>query len=214
MIDFHTHTFFSDGELLPSELVRRAEAIGYEAIGLTDHCDWSNIDFVVPHIVKVSRILNAHWKIKVIPGVELTHVPLEEIEPLSRYAKEQGAKIVILHGETLSEPVLGGTNKKGIECGVNIIAHPGRISEEDAALARDKGVYLEITSRNGHSATNRHVVNVSRLTGAKLVINTDAHKPIDLITINTARSVLNDAGLNASEIEEVLSNSKKLLASL
>ena len=30
MIDLHTHTLFSDGELLPSELVRRAEAVlGY-----------------------------------------------------------------------------------------------------------------------------------------------------------------------------------------
>jgi uncharacterized phage-associated protein len=32
MIDLHTHTLFSDGELLPSELVRRAEMTGYEAL--------------------------------------------------------------------------------------------------------------------------------------------------------------------------------------
>ncbi len=42
MIDLHTHSFFSDGELIPSELIRRAEAIGYKAIAITDHVDSSN----------------------------------------------------------------------------------------------------------------------------------------------------------------------------
>ena len=214
MIDLHTHTLFSDGELLPSELVRRAEAIGYEAICISDHCDWSNIDFVMPHIVKVSKVLNKRWKIKVIPGVELTHVPLEEIGPLTEYARREGAKIVIVHGETISEPVLSGTNREGIECKVDIIAHPGRISEEDAAMAREKGIYLEITTRKGHSSTNAHVAKVARITGAQLVLNTDTHKPGDLVTEETARRVLSDAGLNSDEIETVFLNSKKIIESL
>ncbi|HYR01962.1 MAG TPA: PHP domain-containing protein, partial [Syntrophobacteria bacterium] len=32
MIDLHTHSLFSDGELVVSELVRRAEAAGYRFI--------------------------------------------------------------------------------------------------------------------------------------------------------------------------------------
>src|SRR3989338_10498791 len=117
MIDLHTHTILSDGALLPSELARRAEAIGYKAIGITDHCDRSNIDFVVPRIVKASESLNRFWKIKVIPGVELTHVPLGDIGPLVQIARENGAKVVIGHGETLCEPVIKGTNRRAIECG-------------------------------------------------------------------------------------------------
>lgn len=214
MIDLHTHTLLSDGELLPSELARRAEVKGYEAIGITDHCDWSNIDFVVPHIVKVSERLNLHWGIKVIPGVELTHVPLEEIEPLVKFAKEHGAKIVIVHGETLSEPVIKGTNKKAIECGADILAHPGNITEADARLARDKGVSLEITARKNHKMTNKHVAEVSRIAGAKLVLNTDAHKPEDLITEKIARDVLTEAGLAASAIEEVFKNSRDIISAL
>jgi histidinol phosphatase-like PHP family hydrolase len=213
MIDLHTHTLLSDGELLPSELARRAEVKGYEAIGITDHCDWSNIDFVVPHIVKVSKSLSSHWKIRVIPGVELTHVPLEEIEPLVKYARANGAKIVVMHGETLSEPVLKGTNRKAIEYGVDILAHPGNISEEDAALARKKGVLLEITTRKLHSITNKHVARLARATGAKLVLNTDAHKGEDLITDEIAREVLVKAGLSEREIKEVFRNSKGLITS-
>ena len=87
MIDLHTHTLLSDGELLPSELVRRAWAKGYKAIALTDHVDSSNIDFVLPRIVKVCKVLNKHWKeILSIPGVEITHAPLEEIKPLVKSA--------------------------------------------------------------------------------------------------------------------------------
>jgi len=37
MIDLHTHSLFSDGELIPSELVSRAAAAGYRAIAITDH---------------------------------------------------------------------------------------------------------------------------------------------------------------------------------
>ncbi len=209
MIDLHTHTLLSDGELLPSELARRAEVIGYEAIGITDHCDWSNIGFVVPNIVKVAEKLNKYWKIKVIPGVELTHVPLEEIEPLVKFAREGGAKIVVMHGETLSEPVIKGTNRRAIECGVDILAHPGNITEKDAALARERGVFLEITTRKNHFAANRHVAAIARLAGAKLVLNTDTHAPTDLLTREAARKVLSGAGLSRAEREEVFKNSKE-----
>lgn len=209
MIDLHTHTLLSDGELLPSELVRRAEVKGYKAIGITDHCDRSNIDFVAPRIVKVAKSLNLYWKnIKVIPGVELTHVPLEEIESLIKYARGKGAKIIVAHGETLSEPVLPGTNKKAIESGVDILAHPGNISEEDAILAAKKGVYLEITTRKNHSSANKHVAEMARKAGAKIIINTDTHKPEDITTKADVDIILRGAGLSQPEIEKVIRNSE------
>jgi histidinol phosphatase-like PHP family hydrolase len=214
MIDLHTHTLLSDGELLPSELARRAEVKGYEAIGITDHCDWSNIDLVVPHIVKVSESLNKHWKIKVIPGVELTHVPLEEIEPLVKFAREHGAKIVVMHGETLSEPVIKGTNRRSLECGVDILSHPGKLTKEDAELARDKGVLLEITTRKNHSVTNGHVAEMAKVTSAKLVLNTDSHTIEDLITDNMAKEILSKAGLSDGEIKQVLRNSLDFIKSI
>jgi histidinol phosphatase-like PHP family hydrolase len=46
IVDLHAHTFQSDGTLLLSELVRRAETRGYAAIGVTDHVDASNIERV------------------------------------------------------------------------------------------------------------------------------------------------------------------------
>ncbi len=214
MIGLHTHTLFSDGALLPSEIVRRAEAKGYKALALTDHVDSSNIDFVLPRIVKVCRVLNRYWKIRAIPGVEITHVPVQEIGKLVRFARKSGAKIVIVHGETVSEPVLKGTNRAAIEAGCDILAHPGLISAEDVRLAKKRGVYLELTTRKNHSAPNRRLYKMAASTGAKLVLNTDAHDECDIITYTRARQFLKALGMNEPAVIEVFRNSERLLEKL
>ena len=106
MLDLHTHSLFSDGELIPSELVRRFEAAGYSVVAITDHVDSSTLDFVVPRIVRAAQDLTG--AITVIPGVELTHVPPTQIGSLCRKARELGARLVVVHGETIVEPVPGG----------------------------------------------------------------------------------------------------------
>lgn len=203
MIDLHTHTLLSDGELLPGEMVRRAQVAGYEAIGLTDHVDSSNIDFVLPRLVKICRILNSHWKIRSIPGVEITHAPLEEIAPLVKYARANGAKIIIVHGETVSEPVIPGTNRRGISSGADIIAHPGFIKEEDARLAAKKGVMLELTARRSHSGTNAHVLKMALKTGCPLILNTDAHSHEDFLSAPKRRRILASLGLERGKIDAI-----------
>ena len=211
MINLHTHTLLSDGELLPSEVVRRAEALGYTAIALTDHVDSSNIDFVLFGLVKVCRILNRYWDIVVLPGVEVTHAPVEEIGQLVRRARSLGAQVVVGHGETTWEPVIPGTNRAAIEAGVDLLAHPGRLTHEDALLAKRKGVLLEITTRSGHSATNRHVVRVGLSVGAKLVINTDAHSFTNLVPREKARAFLKNLGLKNKDIEKIFNNAREFL---
>lgn len=210
MIDLHTHTLLSDGELLPSELVRRAEAIGYEAVALTDHADSSNLDWVVPRILQVCGDLNRHWRVRAIPGVELTHLPPELIGPLAGRARSLGAHLVVVHGETLVEPVPPGTNRRAIEAGVDILAHPGLLTEEEAALALHKGVLLEISARKGHSLSNGHVARLARKLGVPMVLNTDTHAPGDLISREMALKVAMGAGLGAEDFEGMLANSRKL----
>jgi histidinol phosphatase-like PHP family hydrolase len=214
MIGLHTHTLFSDGALLPSELVRRAEAKGYKAIALTDHVDSSNIDFVLPRIVRVCKELNRYWKIRAIPGVEITHVPVQEIGPLVRFARKNGAKVVVVHGQTVSEPVLEGTNRAAIEAGCDILAHPGLIAPEDVRLAAKRGVLLEITTRVLHAKTNARLVSLAGRLGAKLVLNTDAHDGFDIITFGQAVRFLRRLGLTVPEAQRVLRNSEELLKRL
>ena len=205
MIDLHTHTLFSDGELLPSELVRRFDNIGYEAVAMTDHADFSNLDFIIPRILLAADALNKVLSIKVIPGVELTHVPPALLGTLVEKARELGAALVVVHGETIVEPVVPGTNRVAIEAGADILAHPGLISVEDAALAARKEVLLEISGRSGHSFTNGHVAKTAMANGAGLVINSDAHAPKDLMSKEMANRIVEGAGLPKDSLKEFLS---------
>jgi histidinol phosphatase-like PHP family hydrolase len=211
LIDFHTHTLFSDGVLIPSELVRRANVIGYRAIGLADHVDASSLDLVVPRILKVAGDLNRFQDTLVIPGVEVTHAPPGQIGCLVDEARRLGAVLVVVHGESPVEPVAPGTNRAGIEAGADILAHPGFITLEDARLAAQKGVYLEISSRSGHSLTNGHVARIARESGAQLVIDTDTHTPDNLITRDRAFQILVGAGLDDDQAKAVLTNNEQLL---
>ncbi|NVM57545.1 MAG: histidinol phosphate phosphatase domain-containing protein [Desulfobacterales bacterium] len=211
MIDLHTHSIFSDGVLVPSELVRRAEVLGIKAIGITDHADASNLDFIIPRIVAVSEKLNRVHHIKTVPGIELTHVPPSQIGPLAEQAHFLGAKIVVVHGETIAEPVISGTNRAALVAHIDILAHPGLISEEEVVMAAEKGIFLEITARKGHSLTNGHVAKLARKHGAELVLNSDAHEPGDLMTEQWARQIALGAGLSEKDFERMQKNAESLL---
>ncbi len=211
MIDLHTHSLLSDGELLPSELVRRAEVAGYSVIAITDHVDQSNMDFVLSGLVKVAGVLNKYWKITVLPGVEITHVALETFPAMVKYARKKGARIVVGHGESPVEPVIQGTNRAAIKAGVDILAHPGFITEEDARLAAEKGVYLEITTRDGHSNGNKHVFDTAVKAGAKLVLNTDSHSPCDLLTSDRFQEIVGRVTNDPKAGDELTRNSEALV---
>lgn len=211
MIDLHTHSLFSDGELIPSELVRRFERLAYRAVAITDHGDSSNLDHLVPRIVRVAEDLNQFQSVKVIPGVELTHVPPNLIGTLVERARGLGAKIVLVHGESIVEPVAPGTNRAGLEARVDIIAHPGLISREEVEMAAENGIFLEISARKGHSFTNGHVARLASEIGAKLVLNSDGHSPGDFMGEDFARKVVEGAGLPSGSLSTLLSNARLLL---
>ncbi|WP_305045284.1 histidinol phosphate phosphatase domain-containing protein [Geoalkalibacter sp.] len=211
MIDLHTHTLFSDGELLPAELIRRAAVAGYAALAITDHVDLSNLDFIVPRIIESAQVYGAAWGIQVVPGVELTHIPPAQIAAAARRARELGARILVCHGETLVEPVAPGTNAAALAADIDILSHPGLISEDEARLAAERGICLEITTRRGHSLANGHVAQLARKHGARLVVNNDAHAPGDLVSPEMARKVALGAGLSDEEYAQCLRNSAALV---
>lgn len=216
MYDFHTHTFLSDGVLSPIELIRRALVRGYKAIGVTDHVGIGNLELVVKTLVEDCATATFRWDILAMPGVEITHVPKDDIDLVARTAKELGAKLVTVHGETIVEPVEPGTNEAAVRSSfVDVLAHPGLISYEVARLAAENGVYLEVSARKGHSLANGHVVNTARQVGAAMVLDSDAHEPDDLLTVDLVGKIAEGAGLNKEETHALLqSNPQNLLAKL
>ena len=200
MIDLHTHSLLSDGALLPSELIRRAEAIGYETIAITDHIDVSNYDFVIPRIVKACQ--------------KAAEQHPADIPYLAEESRALGARLIVVHGETIVEPVMPGTNRKALESAIDILAHPGLITDEEVQLAKERNIVLEVTSRKGHSLTNGHVVKLAKQYGARLVLNTDAHAPEDLLSLEQAQKIAMGAGLDKTDFDGMLQNSRDILSRL
>ncbi|GMT42834.1 MAG: PHP domain-containing protein [bacterium] len=206
MIDLHMHSIFSDGVLLPAELARRAESIGCRYIAITDHVDQSNVTQVAEAIVRFSE--DDEHECRVIPGVEVTHVTPGKIADVVKAARGAGARIVLVHGETVVEPVEPGTNEAAIDAGADILAHPGLIKPETAQNAAAAKVALEISGRKGHSFANGHLVRMGTEHGATLIFSSDAHKPSDLINHETALRIIRGAGLTKEQAVEIMANSQ------
>lgn len=213
IFDFHTHSFLSDGESSPIELTRFAFAYGYECIAITDHASYSNIEFLVQAIKKDCEFAEKYWNIKAIPGVELTNVPAGGIKDLARLAKDLGARIVVVHGETLVEEVEQGTNLKALESEyVDMLAHPGQLTLKEAELAVKNDIYLEITARAGHSLTNGTVAKIGKQAGVDFLANSDAHSYKDLYRQGFQEKVLKGSGLEDGEVKGIIrDNTKKFL---
>ena len=211
MYDLHTHSVFSDGELIPAESARRAQWAGYNGIAITDHADASNLQWIVENQLKFKESFNRYNKeFKVIIGVELTHVLPDEIDILVDKARKYGADIVLVHGETIVEPVLINTNRAAIEAGADILAHPGLITAEEVKVAAKNNVYMELTTRKGHSYTNAHVYRKAIEYGCKCVINNDFHEPGDYLPINLVHKILLGIGALEEEIEKIFENNRNI----
>ena len=212
MYDFHTHTFLSDGVLSPVELIRRAFVRGYKVIAVTDHVGYGNLEYVVKTLVVDCAKASRRWDILAIPGVEITHVPKEDIDMVAREAKAMGARLVNVHGETMVEPVEPGTNSAALNSAyVDVLAHPGLLTVEEARMARRNGTFLEVSARRGHSLSNGHVVRTALSQDASMILDSDAHAPEDLLTPELCYRVARGAGLDEEQTEMLLHQNPNLL---
>ncbi|NLW51253.1 MAG: histidinol phosphate phosphatase domain-containing protein [Candidatus Brocadiaceae bacterium] len=207
MIDLHTHSIFSDGGLVPAELARRCQALGYRGLVISDHCDQANLEYVVVSLARFcEKVAGAYGEMQILPGCEITHVPPVLIGAMVEAAREAGAEVVLVHGETIVEPVAPGTNRAAIEAGCDVLAHPGLIAPGDAALAAEAGVRLEISGRKGHGLTNGHVARLALRHGALLSFGSDGHEPGDYPDRAQAERILCGAGLSAEEAARVFTD--------
>ncbi len=199
---------------MPSEIARRAQVLNHSAIAITDHVDASNIE-CVGRVINAVKDIKDNWDIEIIPGAEITHAPAEIIDKLAHQAKEFGAEIIVVHGETIVEPVIEGTNWSAVNCPeVDILAHPGLITVEEVEVAKENNIALEISSRRGHCLGNGHVAKLALEVGADLVVDTDTHMPGDLISYEMAYKVALGAGLPDKEIKKALKdNPERILKS-
>lgn len=204
--DFHTHTFLSDGELSPVELMRRAYVAGYRTLGITDHAGMGDIQRIVETLRADRDAVQSAWpELAIFIGVELTHLPPQFIPRGAYRAREAGAELVMVHGETPVEPTAVGTNAAAVACSlVDVLVHPGLLTAEEAQQARENNIFLELTFGRGHSLTNGHVAAMAEVAGASLLVNSDAHVPPGLLTRDMAHKIARGAGLGEEAAARVL----------
>lgn len=203
-MDFHAHSFLTDGATSPTEMWNEAEALDHRALALTDHLA---LEDPKPLLDRLHQEAAAWEGTEFLPlvGVELTKLPARRIAETARACRRAGAEIVIVHGETIVEHVPAGTNHAAIDSGeVDVLAHPGLLSPADAALARANGVVLEISARRGHALCNGRVVRLAVEAGAELVVDSDAHAVDQLVPLEQARRIALGAGVVEAELERVL----------
>ena len=209
MYDLHMHSTFSDGVLIPSEILRRAESKNYKGVAITDHADFSNYRYIIENLLKLKSEIEGISAIKFLVGIEITHVIPSQIPVIAKDAKKIGADIVVVHGETIVEPVKEMTNYYAVNSDfVDILAHPGLIDDNLVKIAVKNNVYLEITTRKGHSLTNGYVFKKAKEFGAKLVLNNDAHIPSDIVTVEMAEKIVLGCGGDKEDFVQMLKNSE------
>jgi predicted metal-dependent phosphoesterase TrpH len=63
-IDLHTHTFYSDGILTPTDNVRTARINGIDILAITDHDKTEGYE--------EAREAGKEWQVEIVPGVEIS----------------------------------------------------------------------------------------------------------------------------------------------
>jgi len=202
--DFHSHTFLTDGRASATDMWREADVLGHVALAVTDHVA---LEDPKPLLDRLRQEATA-WEgeaLTTLIGVEVTMIPPRKIPDVVRAARRAGAEIVIVHGETPANPVPMGTNRAAVELNdVDVLAHPGFLTTEEAELAKSHDVILELTARALHMVTNGHVARLALEVGNDLVVDSDAHATDQLVSAAHARQVARGAGVPESAVTRVL----------
>ena len=211
--DFHSHSYLTDGRLSPTDMWRHADRLLHRALALTDHIALEDPKPLLDRLHAEARA----WEggpMTTLVGVEISMVPPRRIADVARSARRAGAEIVIVHGETIVEPVPPGTNRAAIDAPeVDLLAHPGRLLADDAELARAHDTVLELSARRGHSLTNGLVAQRALAAGVDLVVDSDAHDAEQLVAFERAEKIAEGAGLAPDAVTRALREApRRLLA--
>lgn len=207
MIDMHLHV--GDGFLSPAQAMNLAQRAGYKAVALTLRGDVTIFDRLAPLRVACKQY-SLYAGIDAFAAIELVHIPPQLMSESVGLAREAGAQVVLAHGESPVGLAVQGTNSAALLAGVDILAHPGNISEEDAAVAAENKVYLELTGASGHAVSNALVAARAFSQGCGLVFGSNARSLHDFYdaptSMNFENALIRGACISSENVQRMRSN--------
>lgn len=214
MIDLHIHICASSAPqsfgLPAGEALRFAVLNGYRGAGLILRSGELTPPLLAPLIEDINN-LSLHANIEAILGIELVHIPPALLPLAVNNARQAGAGLVLVHGESLMECVEEGTNFAAIEAGADILAHPGLIDEQAAAYAAERGVALELSCAPRHAFANSHIINMAERFGCTLVPGSSAVTQREILPPTLRDRLYQGAGLTREGAIRIQQNAGKLL---
>ena len=212
MIDFHISIHQGFGV---ASALRYASLAGIRFAGLVMPSDGTGLSRIADFSAQVRR-LSLYANVEAWAGVELCHIPPALLPEAVREAREAGARLVLVYGESIMDQVDQGTNFAAIEAGADIITHPGLVDAETAAFAAERDVAFEFTSCPRHALTNAHTAAMALKYGVPLVRGSNASCAEELTTRAFWPSVIKGAdtgivGGNDVNLAEHLRKSEEML---
>ncbi len=207
--DLHVHSDWSDGRASIEEMARAAIERGYEYVAITDHGDRLREGRLDAQLEEVEALNRRLAPFRILSGVESAiradgSLDLPD-EQLARLDWVIGA----LHTSferSPTERILGAMENPHVDC----IAHPtarkigGR--EPSVAIERlvagavETGTALEMNGQPDRLDLRDTHARLAGEAGAKIVISSDGHRPVTLMSIELALAQARRAWLTSEQV--------------
>ncbi|MEZ4462111.1 MAG: DNA polymerase/3'-5' exonuclease PolX [bacterium] len=217
--DIHMHTVETDGRGTIEDMVKAAQALGYDYIAITDHsqavavANGMDPDRFAQHIERIRDVDAATDNFTVMPGIEVDILKDGALDMTHDLLKNCDWVVGSIHSHfNLKPDEMTRRLIEAIQTGLlSCIGHPtGRILggrdgydfDFDAVLAAcaAKGVALEINGSTGRLDLNAELAHRAKTHGVKLVLGSDAHSTRGLDDMFFAVQQARRAGLTAGDV--------------
>ena len=199
-VDFHTHTFFSDGSFSPEQIVSAADEISLAAVAITDH---DTLDGIPRALAEASK----YPKLKVIVGVEISaHYAAGPMHILGLGLDTSNADLLKLLAdmrqarESRSPRIIEKLNQIGVDISLEEVYKHAKVSFNDGSNAAGNSNQTGVISRvhfaqmlikKGYVKTLKEAFDKFLGNNAPAFVEKDQLKPADVIpTLKQAAKVV------------------------
>jgi DNA polymerase (family 10) len=207
--DLHVHSSWSDGRAPIEEMALAAIERGYEYMAITDHGDRLREGRLAAQLEEVAALNERLAPFRILTGVESAirangslDLPDEELARLDWV-------IAAIHTSFERDPtarMLGAMENSHVDC----IAHPTarRIGEREPEVAIERlvagavatGTALELNGQPDRLDLRDVHARLAGESGAKIVISSDGHRPVTLMSIEFALAQARRAWLTSEQV--------------